>query len=238
LSCYSAFVTDRGPHPLRVVATTLVVIGADAALMALALGGIRPLLRQPYAIALLALWCVSSLTLGALRPVRRQDVTDRAPDARGTLLALAAIPLLTPAFAAWTERLHWGWLPGGAWLRWGGVAIAAAGLALRIMAMTQLGQRFSPRVALQHDHALETRGLYSIVRHPGYLGSILANLGAALAFASAPGVLAVGALALVLRGRMAREEALLARHFGGEYERYRARTGGLLPRARRAGSRE
>jgi protein-S-isoprenylcysteine O-methyltransferase Ste14 len=68
------------------------------------------------------------------------------------------------------------------------------------------------------------------VRHPGYLGSLLACAGAMLAFGSALALPLVAAFALLLRARIAREEALLERHFGDEWRAYRARTGALLPR--------
>ena len=52
--------------------------------------------------------------------------------------------------------------------------VSAAGLALRVSAMQQLGARFSPLVALQQQHTLETTGWYAHVRHPGYLGALMA----------------------------------------------------------------
>jgi protein-S-isoprenylcysteine O-methyltransferase Ste14 len=218
------------PHPLRTIATALVVTGVDAALLALALGGIGPLLHHARALALVALWGVSSLTLGLLRPVRSQDVVERSPGQAPLLLLLLLVPLLTPPLAALGERLAWYPLPGGAALRWSGVALAALGLALRMLAMVQLGPRFSPQVAIQREHALETRGLYARVRHPGYLGSGLATLGAALAFGSAVGLAGVVLMAIALHARMEAEESLLSRRFGEQYAAYRARSGRVLPR--------
>ena len=221
---------ERPPHPLRTLVTALIVTALDAALLALALGGAGALAHHARALALVSIWGVTTLVLGFLRPVRAQDVVESAPGQRMLLLALFLIPLLTPPLSALGERMGWFPLPGGAPLRWAGVVLAAAGLALRIAAMDRLGPRFAPVVAVQREHALETGGPYARIRHPGYLGAGLANLGAALAFGSAIGLVGAALMALALHTRMEAEEALLARRFGDEFARYRARTGRVLPR--------
>ena len=146
------------------------------------------------------------------------------------MAALLILPLFTPSLAAWSARQHWVMLPSA--VPWGvlGPGLVAAGLALRIAAMVQLGSRFSPFVAVQPGHGLETRGLYAHIRHPGYLGALLACVGAALAFGSAAALpLAIGMLAAAgLRIRA--EERLLAGHFGVAWEHYAARSGALWPR--------
>jgi len=58
---------------------------------------------------------------------------------------------------------------------------------------------------------------------------LVLSLGWALAFDSAVGVVAVALTLIPLVARMNSEEKLLAQHFGGEYEAYRARTARLLP---------
>ena len=176
--------------PTRAVASALVVVAIEAALLALGCGGVRALAVHPRALALLAVWAVSGIALALLRPVRGQDVAERPTGQAALLVALLLVPLFTPMLCAWAERVALWPLPGGAPLRWAGVALAAAGLATRIAAMARLGDRFSPLVALQREHALETRGLYARMRHPGYLGSWLANLGVVLAFGSAAGLAA------------------------------------------------
>jgi protein-S-isoprenylcysteine O-methyltransferase Ste14 len=211
------------------VALALAVTALDAALLALALGGLAPLVAHPRAPALLALWAAGAVALALLRPVRGHDAVAVERDPAWVLASLFVLPLLTPPAAALGERMSLWPLPGGA-LGWLGVALSGLGLALRIAAMAQLGPRFSPLVALQREHALEMRGLYAHIRHPGYLGAWTASLGGALAFGSALGLPLVAAMGLLLQARAAREESLLERHFGAEYRRYRARTGRFLPR--------
>lgn len=215
--------------PFRAFAS-LVSTAIDVMLLALALGGFGALLRHPRAPWLLLVWMALGAFLAIARPVSRQDVVEARPDDRVVFLALFFLPMFSPPLAALGERLALWTLPGGAALRWAGVALSGAGLALRIAAMMQLGSRFAPVPAIQREHALETRGLYSRIRHPGYLGAWLAALGGVLAFGSALGLVPVALMLAAFALRIRREERLLESRFGDEFRRWRARTGGLFPR--------
>lgn len=224
----------RAPAARRFVRPlfALGVTGLDAVLLALALGGWSALGSHPRALTLLGCWAVSGVVLAALRPPRNREAVAEAPEGRLLLVSLGLIPLAIPPLAAWSERVGWGPLPGGSVLRWSGVGLAALGLALRVVAMRQLGARFSPFLSVQPGHVLETRGLYARVRHPGYLGAWLAALGGALAFGSGPVLAPVLLFGALIAARARREEALLERHFGDDWRAHRARTGAFLPRPR------
>jgi len=219
---------SSGRRP-RLLAGALAATALEAALLALGVGGPGALLAHPRALTLVAVWGVAAIVLAWLRPVRTHDPLEVRPD-RGAMVALFLIPLATPALAAWSERAGLWPLPGGIALRWAGVGVVAAGLAIRIAAMARLGSRFSPLVSIQREHVLETGGPYARVRHPGYLGAWLATLGAVLAFGSGPALaLAVAFLAL-LNARAGHEERLLEDHFGDAWRAYRERSGRLFPR--------
>jgi protein-S-isoprenylcysteine O-methyltransferase Ste14 len=220
----------RRPHPVVSVAPALAVTAVDAALLAWAMGSVHALLGHHRALVLLALWAAGGVALALLRPLRGHDAVSVERESPLVMLLLLLIPLATPPISALGERLALWNLPGGAPLRWTGVVLSGGGLALRIAAMAQLGPRFSPRVAMQREHALETHGLYGRIRHPGYAGAWLASFGAALAFGSALALPLVAAMGLLLWNRAGREESMLARHFGDAYQRYRARTGRFVPR--------
>ncbi len=217
------------PSPLVDALGAVVTTAFDAALLALALGGIAPLLAHRRALALLAVWFVGALVLALLRPVRRREGTQRATDPL-LLVALLVLPLITAPLAAYGERLHVAMLPGGDARAIAGLVIVAAGLGLRIAAMRQLGSRFDPTVAILPDHALETRGLYSRMRHPGYTGAWLASFGAVLVFGSALGFVPVVLMGGALAARVRNEERALERHFGETFRAWRARTGAFVPR--------
>ena len=147
---------------------------------------------------------------------------------RWVLGAFTLIALLMAYFSAYTDRVGF-WTVDGDAMRWTGVVLCAVGGALRIVPVYVLKNRFSGLVAIQAGHRLETRGIYSVIRNPSYLGLLISSLGWVLAFRSGVGVVLVAALLVPLVARIRAEERLLHEHFGTEYEAYCARTWRLLP---------
>lgn len=114
-------------------------------------------------------------------------------------------------------------------LRYAGLALCLMGGTLRLVAFRQLGKQFSAYVTLQEEHQLVQSGIYGVIRHPMYLGYLLAFPGMVLVFRSWLVVPAfVGGLAFIL-ARIRPEEKLLHEHFGSEFDAYRQRTWRLLP---------
>jgi protein-S-isoprenylcysteine O-methyltransferase Ste14 len=218
---------DTPPIPLR-LARALLATACEALLLAWGLGGLDALWASKRALALLAIWFVSGAVLTVTRPVRGQAVAKAERDVVA-MLVLALVPLAIPSLAAYGGRIALWPLPWPDALGNLGVLLSGLGLALRIAAMRQLGARFSPLVAVQHEHTLETTGWYARVRHPGYSGALLASLGAAITFGSALALPLVGLMLLAQLARIRREEALLAAHFGQAWRDYAARTGALVP---------
>lgn len=73
------------------------------------------------------------------------------------------------------------------WIEWGGLAYAgipvfALGVGFRAKAIRMLGDRYSHRVRKQDEDEIVTSGPYSIVRHPAYIGMLVAHLGFVLFF--------------------------------------------------------
>ena len=219
---------ERPPLPV-LVSRALVALAFEAALLAWGMGGPRVLLASWRALALLAIWGVAGITLSVTRPARGQDVSRSERDPLA-LFTLALLPLAIPGVAAWGGRLALWPLPAPSALGALGVALSALGLWIRVSAMRQLGTRFSPLLAVQRGHVLETTGWYAWVRHPGYLGALLASWGAAITFGSALALPLALAMTLVQLDRVRREEALLSGHFGTAWREYARRTGALLPR--------
>jgi len=217
------------PPALVIITRALIVLAIESALLAWGLGGVRALLASPRAWALIVIWGVVGVTLGFARPARGQDIV-RAEKDPLAMLALAVLPLSIPGVAAWGGRLGVWPLPAPELLGWFGAVLSAIGLAIRVAAMRQLGVRFSPLLAVQREHALETTGWYASVRHPGYLGSLLATWGTAIVFGSAMALPLALLMTAFQWNRARREEKLLEGQFGDAWRAYAARTGALLPR--------
>lgn len=120
-------------------------------------------------------------------------------------------------------------LPGA--VRWTGEAIALGGILLVGWSFETLGRDYRGGVGLWDDHRLVTTGPYAHVRHPIYLGFLIAMLGIWLLsadwLAGASGLLLTASIPLL---RVPIEEAELADRFGKAYRDYEARTGRFLPR--------
>jgi protein-S-isoprenylcysteine O-methyltransferase Ste14 len=210
-----------------VVAVALGGTALFLGLAALGWGGASALLADPARAAFVVVTSAFTL-LGLVPPVNlssglREDVADRwifAPSVAGLLLLLWAVPYL--------DRHDFATFGGDA-VRWAGVVLFGLGCALRIWPMFVLGRRFSGLVAIQPGHALVTDGPYRFVRHPSYLGMMLALAGWALVFRSGVGLAATAVGLLALRRRIADEEALLASQFGPAWTDYCRRTWRLLP---------
>lgn len=114
-------------------------------------------------------------------------------------------------------------------IRWLGVSLTALGFGLVLWSGIALGRFYSADVTLQNDHQLITAGLYSVLRHPRYLGVLLTTLGLALLYRSWIGLLAFAPMLGVILFRSHDEEALLWQTFGAEWEAYCRRSWRLLP---------
>jgi protein-S-isoprenylcysteine O-methyltransferase Ste14 len=214
---------------MATVRLTLVVVGTAAylGLAILGWGGFAAFFSHPALIALvIVLFALSGVALfagGNLSPGVREDRANR-----WVIVAFALVGLLDAYLPAYTDRKEF-WTIDGDTIRWLGVALFAAGGALRIWPVFVLGRRFSGLVAIQPGHTLVTSGAYGLIRHPSYLGLLVNSLGWALTFRSAVGVLLTALIIPPLLARIRAEERLLRTQFGDEYDAYCAGTARLIP---------
>lgn len=111
-----------------------------------------------------------------------------------------------------------------------GFIILWFGVILRNYSIRILGKHFTPTIQLQKDHTLITEGPYNIVRHPSYLGALLAIVGIAIFLNSWIGaVAAVIAMMIAYVVRINAEEQVLKSLFGNVYVEYQKRTKKLIP---------
>lgn len=215
---------------IRNIAFKLISLPAVAVFLGLAIfgwDGFARFFAHPPLVTLVIvtvlLTIAAGFTEGNISPGEREDRGNR-----WVIHALLAIGLLSAWLPAYSDRLDI-WTIDGEVTRWIGVALYTMGGVLRLWPVFVLGHRFSGLVAIQADHQLVTDGIYSVIRHPSYLGLIVNILGWALCFRSVAGLLLVVPALVVMIGRIAAEEKLLSRQFGAEYEAYRRRTSRLIP---------
>jgi protein-S-isoprenylcysteine O-methyltransferase len=111
-----------------------------------------------------------------------------------------------------------------------GLALLAAGIVVRSVAIAQLGRFHAPVVAIQADHRVVDTGLYRHVRHPSYLGACIAFFGFGLGLGSwMSAVFVLGTTLIAYVYRIHVEEWALLEALGNEYAAYRKRTWRLIP---------
>lgn len=149
---------------------------------------------------------------------------------RGTQILLWVVIVVSFKLEDWMHSIFPADMPGSSsWLRPLALGILVLGLIVRAAAIVTLGRSFSANVATHAGQKLERSGLYSIVRHPSYLGLELLLLACALhartwacfAVAFIPSTLAV-------LYRIHVEETALRLAFGSDYDDYSRSTKRLI----------
>jgi protein-S-isoprenylcysteine O-methyltransferase Ste14 len=111
-----------------------------------------------------------------------------------------------------------------------GIILMLCGYAVRTAAARTLGRFYSRTLRMKDDHRVVSEGIYSSIRHPGYLGVMLMFLGAGLAAANYIVLAAIAALIIpAYLHRIAVEERMLFSALGKDYAEYARRTKRLLP---------
>ena len=109
-------------------------------------------------------------------------------------------------------------------LRWGGIAVAAMGVSVFVLAMKTMRDSWRAGISVTDQTELVTVGIYRFSRNPAFLGFDLLYLGLLLAFFH-PAHLAFALFAVVmLHLQILQEERFLIDTFGESYLRYRTHT--------------
>ena len=166
---------------------------------------------------------------GLLRRGGASRSLDRGHADKGSTLALASTYGICVTVLAGLVFVDAGRLASSA-LHWIGLGMMPAGLGFRAWSMQSLGASYSRTLRVRGSQEIVMSGPYKFIRHPGYLGSILAWVGSALAAAN---WIALAVIVPLVTGvyvyRISAEEAMLSRAFGEKYVQYRKSTWRLLP---------
>lgn len=146
------------------------------------------------------------------------------------ILAGGAVSQIVPV-------VEWGYfrdaeLTSGDWIWVGlGGAMLVIALGFRIWSIRMLGTAFTSVVETSENQRIVTSGPYSLVRHPSYLGALVATMGIAIFLRAWFGaVVAAAAMTLAYFYRINVEEKELVRAFGDAYVEFQGRTKSrLLP---------
>lgn len=184
-------------------------------------------LSQP-TIIIIALWVASEIGLALAR--RSGTRAADSPD-RSSLRVLWVTIVVSVTAGVMVAGLHRG-VFGGRATAWPaiGVGLILGGLALRWWAILSLGRAFTVDVAIAEGQRLVERGLYRVIRHPSYTGSILSFIGFGLVLGNWASLLAIVIpITAAFRYRIGVEERALREGFGEEYAGYMRHTRRLVP---------
>jgi protein-S-isoprenylcysteine O-methyltransferase Ste14 len=107
------------------------------------------------------------------------------------------------------------------------VIVPSAWLAIKAVKETTL------KVAETHrTEKIVTKGAYSIVRHPQYVGGIMAHVGISILLSAGYSLLSTPFIVALVYLISRKEEEELIREFGKEYEDYKKKVPMLIPRLR------
>ncbi len=116
------------------------------------------------------------------------------------------------------------------WVSLAGLAVFAAAMGLRLVAIRTLGKFWSLDVEIREGHKLVREGVYGYMRHPVYSAIILEFVGMNLVANAWWTLLATLILYFPLLGlRLLQEEKVLVEKFGEDYRRYRLEVRALVP---------
>jgi protein-S-isoprenylcysteine O-methyltransferase Ste14 len=190
------------------------------------LGGPTPLAATATLLTVVAFFGLDELVVrrtgGRVRSVRTESDRRTFLWIQAWQVAALVVALGSPF---WVDALD---LPTWVWPI--GIAIAWAGIALRLWAVSTLGSQFSRVVGVEAGAHVEDRGPYRFVRHPSYSAVLLAFAGIGVAQANV--LSAVGAVVCILIGYVARirvEEGVLEAELGDAYRDYAATRARLVP---------
>jgi protein-S-isoprenylcysteine O-methyltransferase Ste14 len=113
-----------------------------------------------------------------------------------------------------------------------GIIVMIAGLAVLLIALLSLGSALTPTPVPQDGAVLRTEGIYAVVRHPIYVGILLAGFGFILAVGSMWQVVLWVALAVFFYAKAFWEDRLLAERHGVAWFDYADHVSGFIPRIR------
>jgi protein-S-isoprenylcysteine O-methyltransferase Ste14 len=142
-----------------------------------------------------------------------------------TLLGLSLLVTLSMYATAGLDSGRYHWSPGFHWtICIPGVVLTVSGQLLFLIAQKQ-NKFFSSTVRIQTDreHTVCETGLYKVVRHPAYLGSVIQALGFPLLFGSLWSIIPIGLMIILLLTRTHLEDRTLTNELKG-YPEYSDKT--------------
>jgi protein-S-isoprenylcysteine O-methyltransferase Ste14 len=111
-----------------------------------------------------------------------------------------------------------------------GLVFVIAGISIRLIATFTLKEYYTRTLKVTESHKVIKNGIYSVVRHPGYLGVTTFLVGSGLLTGNLITIILIVAIVpYCFIKRLLVEEQMLLASFGDDYIEYMKRTKRLIP---------
>lgn len=180
----------------------------------------------PVLYVVLAAWVLSE---SGLTMLKRSTTGAKRKDS-GSLALLLSVIYIAVGFGVYLGNEGVGYVVLPLVLRWVGLLLIVAGLALRWWAIRTLKAFFTVDVAIRSDQSLIETGPYHLLRHPSYSGALLSFFGLTIALSSwISFFIILVPICLAFSYRIHIEEKAMSDAFPSLYPAYCKRTRRLIP---------
>ncbi len=162
---------------------------------------------------------------------RKMDfAVDKKSTSDSVLLALDGIGMIVPLFYIFSTWLDFADYKMADWVGWIGTGLFAVAIWVLYRSHTDLGNNWTPTLAIQKKHTLVTSGIYQHIRHPMYAAHLLWAIAQILILHNwIAGFSFIVVMVPHYLLRVGKEEKMLVEEFGAEYEAYMRKTGRIFP---------
>lgn len=111
-----------------------------------------------------------------------------------------------------------------------GLSLIITGMIVRFISILTLGRFFTVDITIRDNHKIKKDGVYKLIRHPSYTGSLLSFIGFGISLNNWISLLIISVpVTFAMLNRIKIEESLLIDQFGAEYQNYMKKTYRLIP---------
>ena len=176
------------------------------------------------------IWAIWMLSEVLLTIIVRSGKSDKKGQDKGTL-AMIWIVIFVAMFSGIFISNNWRFIIANSNLvLYTGLSVIVIGMLIRFYAIWLLGRLFTVNVTIREGHTVKKDGIYRMVRHPSYSGSLLSFVGFGLSLNNWISLFTITipvAAAFIYRIKI--EERLLIAQFGDDYLDYKKETYYLIP---------
>jgi len=179
-------------------------------------------------VSIVGLWIFSEFVGGGIIPWLQRRGKEVMIKDNGSNLGLRVSLYVSIIIAFFLAVNNTAMLPH--WFFYSGIVLIVIGIIVRQWAIFTLGRFFMLTVGIQKNQKVVDYGPYRFIRHPSYLGLLIALLGIGFALQSWEGVLAIVVISgLAIGYRIYIEEKVMVLELGDDYVQYMKRTKRLIP---------